>query len=110
MSIENYGYVILVAVIGMAIVFAFLAVLSLLMSVIRAVFGREPRAPETPSNPSPAPETAAAETFAPETAAAADKAPTWVLAAAVAFVELEKVRLRPDPLPWVCSRSRRTET
>jgi sodium pump decarboxylase gamma subunit len=98
-GIEHYGYVILVAVIGMAIVFAFLAILSLLMSAIRAVFGREHRPAEAPSNASPV----------PETAAVIETAPTWLLAAAVALIELEKARPRPDPLPWVSDRGRRAD-
>ena len=99
MSIEHYGYVILVAVIGMAIVFAFLAILSLLMSAIRAIFGREQRPAENPSNTSPV----------PETPAVVETAPTWLLAAAVAIVGLEKARQRPDPLPWVSDRGRRAD-
>ena len=99
MSIEHYGYVILVAVIGMAIVFAFLAILSLLMSAIRAVVGRERPPAETPNNTSPV----------PETPAVIETAPTWLLAAAAALVELENARQRPDPLPWVSDRGRRAD-
>ena len=88
MDISAYGYVIIAAVLGMAIVFLFLWFLSGLMSLIRRVFSeREPAG--APSGGAAIPE----------------EADRWLVAAAVAFLEAEERDRAPDPTPWVAGRA-----
>tara|TARA_B100000614_G_scaffold201272_1_gene182555 strand:+ start:324 stop:641 length:318 start_codon:yes stop_codon:yes gene_type:complete len=98
-NVESYGYVVLTAAVGMGIVFLFLIILSLLMVVIRGVFGERPRP------------TAAAATGG-ETAATTDSSaerpadtveqgvPRWVIAGALAYLAEEERDYAPQSQQW----------
>lgn len=96
MDINSYGYVILVAGLGMAIVFLFLWLLSGLMSLIKIVFGGEGRVPRQQKQESVA---------LNEAVPVAYRGKNWVIAAAVAFLEAEALDQSSDPTPWTSGRA-----
>ena len=102
MNTEPYTYVILVALVGMAIVFVFLTILSLLMTAIRAAFH------ERAGAPAPTAEESAKK-------GDADEVPLqyqgnrWLIAAVAAYLDLEELDSRSDPAPWVAGRSLQTD-
>ncbi len=96
MDIESYGYVVLVAGLGMAIVFVFLWFLSGLMSLIKIVFGGEDRGPLQQKQESVAPNGAPPVAY---------RGKNWVIAAAVAFLEAEQLDQSSDPGPWTSGRA-----
>ena len=99
MNIEHYAYVLVVAGIGMGIVFVFLSILSLLMSAIRMAF-RERR-----NNSQPSPSGVPASTTP-----VVSGAPTgWLVAAVAAYLQIEKSGRTPDPKPWVVGRTPQTD-
>ena len=97
MDIGSYGYVLLVAALGMAIVFLFLWFLSGLMSLIKRLFDdgpartrRKTEAQDTPLQSTPV----------------AFRGNNWLVAAATAFLEAELLDQSSDPGPWVRNRPR----
>ncbi len=96
MDIDSYGYVVLVAGLGMAIVFLFLWFLSGLMSLITKLFGDRERNPQRREQESAAPNGATPIAY---------RGKNWVIAAAVAFLEAEHLDHSSDPGPWVSGRA-----
>ncbi len=96
MDIESYGYVVLVAGLGMTIVFLFLWFLSGLMSLIKILFGDREGSPQPQEQ----------ELVAPgEAPPVAYRGKNWVIAAAVAFLEAEQLDQSSDPGPWTSGRA-----
>jgi Na+-transporting methylmalonyl-CoA/oxaloacetate decarboxylase gamma subunit len=106
MNIESFGYALLTAVVGMAIVFLFLVVLSLLMVVIRAVFNDRPQASTTTgtSGGGTAAGGGAGEGANPADSRAADETdngvPRWAVAAALAYLSEEEREYAPRATGW----------
>lgn len=100
MNIEVFGYSVLSAVLGMAIVFTFLWLLSVMMSVIKRSFGEKPQRDDSSS--------ASAQEIRPvrmEAHAAAES--DWVIAAVAAFLMEEALDSRRSALAWVHRETRR---
>lgn len=100
MNIEDFGYSLLSAVLGMVIVFTFLWFLSVMMSIIKRSFGEKPQRDASAS--APAQETRPARMDA-ESAIGSD----WVIAAVAAFLMEEELDSRRSALSWVHRESRR---
>ena len=96
MDIDSYGYVVLVAGLGMAIVFLFLWFLSGLMSLIQVMFGGRERNLGDPES--------ALAVHKPTTRSARQER-VWVIAAAAAFLEAERTDKKSVPGPWVSGRA-----
>ena len=90
---------IIVAVIGISVVFLFLAILSALMVAIRGADHLLPGAMRR-GGASASPLTAGGEDSVAPQHALYD----WVIAAAVAYLELEDRDALPDAAPWTASR------
>ena len=103
MNTQSYGYVILVALIGMGIVFVFLTILSLLMTAIQSVFRERDGAQATPL--SAAPEDSESDELVP----VQYRGNRWLIAAVAAYLDLEELDSRSDPSPWVSGRSVHTD-
>ena len=107
MNIESFSYVLLTTVVGMAIVFLFLVVLSLLMVVIRAIFDDKP-APSPVSSPNGA--AAGADGSPAADSRAADQmdngVPRWVVAAALAYLSEEEREYAPRASEWTIRSTR----
>jgi Na+-transporting methylmalonyl-CoA/oxaloacetate decarboxylase gamma subunit len=106
MNIESFGYAMLTAVVGMAIVFLFLVVLSLLMVVIRALFNDKPEQPSTAESPGrgTAADGGAGRSGPPVASHAADQTdngvPRWAIAAALAYLSEEEREYAPRATGW----------
>lgn len=102
MNVESFSYALLAAVVGMAIVFLFLVVLSVLMVVIRAIF--EDRAAARGGQPETAADGDAGGQPAGETSRAADQTddgvPRWAVAAALAYLSEEEREYAPRAAGW----------
>jgi Na+-transporting methylmalonyl-CoA/oxaloacetate decarboxylase gamma subunit len=97
---ETIRYALIVAVVGMAIVFIFLAFLSVLMAVITRILGDRPVPPE---------EQPAEGGQKPKSAGNAPQGtPVWVYAAAAAYLDLED-RGSASSKAWVATRSHGTD-
>jgi len=96
MDIDSYGYVILVAALGMGIVFVFLWFLSGLMSLIKRVFG---------DSDVPRKVVDKIEPVLADAAPLAYRGHNWLIAAAVAYLEAEQFDQSSDPAPWVSARA-----
>lgn len=101
MNVESFSYALLAAVVGMAIVFLFLVVLSVLMVVIRAIFDDKVVAaggggPEAVADGD--------KQAAGETSRAADQTddgvPRWAVAAALAYLSEEEREYAPRAAGW----------
>jgi len=90
LEIQSFSYVILVAILGMGIVFVFLWFLSGLMTFLRSSLGR------TRNEPGPS-----AAGAAGSIGTAKSGVPGWIIAAVVAFTELESSEAAPVASPWV---------
>jgi len=102
MNIEVFGYSVLSAVLGMAIVFSFLWLLSVMMSIIKRSFGEKPQRDDSSSS------TASAQEIRPvrmEAHAATES--DWVIAAVAAFLMEEAMDSRRSALAWVHRETRR---
>ncbi|MBU8914147.1 MAG: OadG family protein [Spirochaetales bacterium] len=95
MSIESFGFVLVVALFGMLIVFGLLALLSVLMSALRGV----DRVMPTRSGDGKPPAKRDAQR------AAGTGTQDWVIAAAFAYMLLEEEDARPKASPWTAGRS-----
>jgi sodium pump decarboxylase gamma subunit len=100
---DAYIYSVMTAVMGMLIVFAFLALLSFLMFAIKEIFGEQPI-----HEPGRA---AAAQKVDAQTAAAEERiarkksgAPEWVTAATTVFLMEEALEARRSAEAWRPSR------
>lgn len=94
MNSEAYGYVVLVAILGMSIVFLFLWFLSGIMSAIKLIFGvRE--------HPGTAGVTTTDE---PARGLAKHDDQTWIIATVTAFLDAEERERASDPGPWIAGR------
>lgn len=81
MMSSSFSFVLATAALGMAVVFVFLTLLSLLMKAIRSVDSLIDRAPAPPHGDRPS---------SPEAGAAAPQTtPVWVTAAVAAFLDAE---------------------
>ena len=98
MNIESFSYVLLTTVVGMAIVFLFLVVLSLLMVVIRAIFDDKPA-------PSPASSQNGSTTDGGSDQTD-DGVPRWVVAAALAYLSEEEREYAPRASGWTIRSTR----
>ena len=102
MNVESFGYAVLSTVVGMAIVFFFLVILSLLMVVIRWVFG-------TRSSPVDSSEAATTNAQRDGNDAPAEVlsggVPRWAVAAALVYLSEEEREYRPQSGPWALRRS-----
>jgi Na+-transporting methylmalonyl-CoA/oxaloacetate decarboxylase gamma subunit len=94
------SYTLIVAVVGMAIVFVFLAVLSVLMTVTTRIRGDRPKTPED--------EPAEADKRSRPGSGGAHGTPLWVYAAAAAYLDLEN-RGSASSKAWVATRSEGTD-
>lgn len=101
MNVESFGYALLAAVVGMAIVFLFLVVLSVLMVIIRAIFDDKAAAGAPPDG---AADGGASGQAAGETSRAADQTddgvPRWAVAAALAYLSEEEREYAPRAAGW----------
>lgn len=91
MSPDTYGYTLFAALFGMAIVFVFLSVLSVLMVAIKRAFDNRPARVRTRSPQSASPQDAAL--------------PPWVAAAVVAFLMAEERAATGQASPWTQRRT-----
>lgn len=120
MAIESWGFALITAVVGMATVFAFLILLSLLMAVMRRLLDQEPDGGETGrkrSGASRAPEGAGATAGGtapggqgrPGRHAPAEElsggVPRWVSAAVLAYLCEEERAYRPRATGWTDRRT-----
>lgn len=96
MDITAYSYVIVVAALGMGIVFVFLWMLSGLMTLIRRVFSDGPGQTTRIESPSEL------DAGAPPLAYQGNN---WIVASVVAYLEAEQLDQASDPGPWVSGRS-----
>jgi Na+-transporting methylmalonyl-CoA/oxaloacetate decarboxylase gamma subunit len=117
MNIESFSYAVLTTIVGMAIVFGFLIVLSVLMVVIRVIFDRDPG--RTPAGTGAA---AASAGAAPGRGGAAGAAtgtevghpadeivggvPRWVVAATLAYLAEEEREYAPRADGWAIRSTR----
>ncbi len=94
MKTEVLSYSVVVAILGMAVVFGFLWFLSVLMSTIKAMFGERPQRddPERAESPS-TPKRPATESV--------DGVPQWVLAAVAAYVIEEELDAQRSAEAWI---------
>jgi Na+-transporting methylmalonyl-CoA/oxaloacetate decarboxylase gamma subunit len=111
-GLESFGYALLTAAVGMAIVFFFLVVLSLMMRVIRYLFDPAERA--RPAGGAPPARDADQEQGAHRTGASASVAhandgagvvdahgiPRWAIAAALAYLSEEERAYSPAATGW----------
>lgn len=102
MNVESFSYALLAAVVGMAIVFLFLVVLSVLMVVIRAIF--DDNAVAGGDQHDAATDGDAGEQAAGKTSRAADQTddgvPRWAVAAALAYLSEEEREYAPRAAGW----------
>ena len=118
MSVESFGFALVVAVFGILIVFGLLILLSGFMSGMRRVdrmvpttlnggvpaSGKEQRIARRRVRPKGAAR-AGSDPDAPAESATQD----WVIAAAVAYLLLEEAVARPEAGPWATGRSFRED-
>ena len=90
MNSELFTFSILAAILGMAVVFLFLGILSFLMSAIKAIFGERPARER--STVASQQQGAAAEP--------ADSEADWVIAAAAAYLIDEELDARRSAAAW----------
>ena len=100
MNPETMNYTLVVAVVGLVIVFVFLAFLSVLMTVITRILGDRPKTPED----HPAETDGEKESKTGGTPGAA----LWVYAAAAAYLDLED-RGSASSRAWVATRNEGTD-
>jgi Na+-transporting methylmalonyl-CoA/oxaloacetate decarboxylase gamma subunit len=94
-NVENFSYVLVVAALGMAVVFLFLWFLSGLMTLIRRMFGERTTSGKVERK------AAGADAHGSTDGGAQSE---WILAAAVAFLEAEAADAKADPSAWVSGR------
>ncbi len=94
MNTESFGYAVLSALVGMAIVFIFLVVLSAIMVVLRRVFDAPAR------NESSSRGEAAAVDLMRETPSSAGDPPQWVIAGVMAYLSSEEQNSAPHAGVW----------
>ena len=95
-NIQAYSYTVLSSIIGMAIVFAFLGFLSVMMVVIKRIFDRQPSAVKTVN----VQEKSASAPAAVDQGSSDD---AWVMAAVAAYLEEEDQT--KSALSWLPSES-----
>lgn len=102
MNSELFVFSILAAVLGMAVVFTFLGILSFLMYGINRLFGeRQPAAGGSGGESKPAADAAGRQARASGSADGEDSDDRrWVIAAAAAFVLAEQLDLRRSAAAW----------
>ena len=109
MNVESFSYVLLTTVVGMAIVFLFLVVLSLLMVVIRAIFDDKP-APSPASSQNGSATDGGSDGAGAAASAGADQTdygvPRWVVAAALAYLSEEEREYAPRASGWTIRSTR----
>ena len=96
MNTSAFIYVILVAALGMGIVFLFLWFLSGVMSLIKRVFGEREQLPRPVKNE-------ALQTLGE--APIAYRGNNWLIAAVAAYLEAEQLDQSSDPGPWITGRA-----
>ncbi|MEX2444048.1 MAG: OadG family protein [Alkalispirochaeta sp.] len=110
MNIESFSYVLLTTVVGMAIVFLFLAVLSVLMFVIRSIFDEKAAASGKvdgrnggggPGGPGDGASGGGAGSAPTNAADRTDGGvPRWAVAAALAYLSEEEREYAPRASGW----------
>ena len=94
MNIESFGYALLAALVGMAIVFLFLVVLSVIMVVLRRLLDGAPGATALPTADRNAARTDGA------TRPADGDPPQWVVAGVMAYLASEERNRAPHAGVW----------
>lgn len=121
MNTESFGFALLASLVGMAVVFAFLIVLSLMMYLIRRVFDAPAGGDAAPAEVGgahatsggrgrPGAPTTSAARGRPAASEAADVlsggVPRWVTAAVLAYLATEEREYRPQSSNWARRRNR----